>query len=130
MNGMSMSSTTVANEPTYLYRFFSRDGKLLYVGISNSITRRFAEHAATKSWFNLIGHASVEDYTSRPDALTAELLAIQTELPVHNIAGVSVLAPSTVRPSVMFVGQLVSKFTLDRFERALHRRFKQGDNDD
>ena len=36
--------------PTALYRFFDTAGALLYVGITDAVKRRFAEHSAQKPW--------------------------------------------------------------------------------
>lgn len=74
--------------PTSLYRFFDASGQLLYVGVSNNITRRWTQHQAIQPWWFDVVTASVEHYETRGEALEAELTAIRQESPIHNIAGV------------------------------------------
>jgi hypothetical protein len=56
---------------TALYRHFDADGRLLYVGIS----------------MQDIATVRIEWFYSRKEALQAELRAITTENPAHNLAG-------------------------------------------
>lgn len=72
-------------EPTWLYRFLDSDGRLLYVGITRNLQRRRARHAADKAWWPDVATTVVEWHASRYAALKAERVAIQTELPIHNV---------------------------------------------
>lgn len=72
---------------TALYRHFSADGRLLYVGISLCAIGRLAQHRQTAHWFGEISRVDVEWLPSRRDALKAEAEAIRKESPMHNIAG-------------------------------------------
>lgn len=72
--------------PTWLYRIYSHDRKvLLYVGISMSWPRRMAQHMADKPWFPADCVVEVEEYPDRLSALDAEAAAIRREHPLHNV---------------------------------------------
>lgn len=71
---------------TAVYRFYDRNGKLLYVGITNNVERRIAQHLVDKPWAHQIVRRSVEVYSSRDAALAAERRAIRRERPKYNIA--------------------------------------------
>lgn len=75
------------DRPTALYRLFSKDGALLYVGVTIDIDQRWASHERSKPWWPQVEERRVEWYANRPLALAAELNAIQTERPLHNISG-------------------------------------------
>jgi predicted GIY-YIG superfamily endonuclease len=68
----------------HLYRFFDDEGNLLYVGISNSWTQRFHQHERSAAWFQFVASATFEKYPDRESVERAELIAIQTENPIHN----------------------------------------------
>lgn len=68
-----------------LYRFFSEDGRLLYVGVSWRPWRRFEEHAADKYWFGEVDHHEIEWHATRELAEDAESVAIWEEDPKYNI---------------------------------------------
>lgn len=72
-------------EETTLYRFFDANDRLLYVGISNLASRRWAQHEADKPWWSEVARTSVEHFATRKAALEAEKRAIQTEHPKHNV---------------------------------------------
>lgn len=71
---------------TALYRAFAADGTLLYVGISNSVSRRVSQHEREKAWWGEVKSITLEHYPSRAGAVAAERGAILTEAPEHNIA--------------------------------------------
>lgn len=70
-----------------LYRFFNERGRLLYVGITNSIPGRFTAHRNTKGWWSEVDNCKIEFWPSRPDLEEAERAAIAAEDPRYNIAG-------------------------------------------
>lgn len=74
--------------PTTVYRLFSCDGALLYVGIAGNPGRRFEQHAEDKPWWSAVATIRLEHYDTREEARGAELRAISAELPAHNKAGV------------------------------------------
>lgn len=74
---------------TYLYRLYAHDGRLLYIGISNSPTIRFSQHATgpdRKAWWSMVDmkRTTLRTFETRNDALRAEEYAIKTEGPAYN----------------------------------------------
>ena len=74
-----------AAKPTHLYRHFSKDGELLYVGVSLSTLQRLGQHASNSEWYARIARVDIEQFPSREEALEAERRAIMDERPKHNI---------------------------------------------
>lgn len=72
-------------KPVYLYRFYSKKGPLLYVGITDNFERRYQQHKATARWWDEQGHHEKKVYVNRKWAEQAEREAIRTEQPVFNI---------------------------------------------
>ncbi len=72
---------------TALYRMHDADGALLYVGITDHLADRWGKHEATQSWWGQVATATVEHFPTRTAAVEAELHAIRTERPMHNVAG-------------------------------------------
>lgn len=73
-------------ERTALYRFWDIQGRLLYVGITNSPDLRWAQHAADKPWWERVHHKQVcAWYPSRSRAEAAERMAIMCERPLYNV---------------------------------------------
>ena len=71
----------------HLYRHFSADGVPLYVGVALSAVAWLKGHQRRSRWFNTITSVTVEAFPSREAALAAEMKAIQTENPLHNVIG-------------------------------------------
>jgi excinuclease UvrABC nuclease subunit len=74
-----------ANNKTALYRYYDKDGVLLYVGISLSAAHRFSEHLRASGWASSSESMNVEWFPTRRDAEKAERDAILTEKPQYNI---------------------------------------------
>lgn len=70
-----------------LYRFFDSENRLLYVGISKFFEARIKQHYRNSSWFFESKYVTLEHYETRAEVEKAESIAIQTELPLHNKAG-------------------------------------------
>ena len=70
-----------------VYRHYDAAGVLLYVGCSGNVIFRTATHATTAVWFQEIVRIDVQWFDSAEEACEAELVAIQTENPVHNKYG-------------------------------------------
>lgn len=68
-----------------LYRFRNADNVLLYVGITDSIRRRFNEHSKQVAWWSDVASCQIEFFPSRQALALAEYLAILNEKPLHNI---------------------------------------------
>jgi len=70
--------------PTSMYHLWGSGDRLLYVGITVDIKRRFREHSKFSSWWAEVDRFDVQLFPTRADALSAESAAIQSELPAHN----------------------------------------------
>jgi predicted GIY-YIG superfamily endonuclease len=73
------------NPVTTLYRFYNKDGALLYVGITNNCKQRFLEHRLYMKWWPEAHHSTLQIFPERAPAVEAERKAIQTENPLHNV---------------------------------------------
>jgi predicted GIY-YIG superfamily endonuclease len=67
-----------------LYRFYDPDGKLLYVGITNTWYQRFHDHERKAGWFSKVAYSTFEWHEDRKSVEAAELKAIRTENPEFN----------------------------------------------
>lgn len=72
---------------TAVYRVFDADGALLYVGMGRNPMSRWASHSAQHAWWQKAHSFRVEWHATRKEAAAAEIRAIQTECPQHNIHG-------------------------------------------
>lgn len=80
--------TNVSNDtPTTLYRLYDERGELLYVGISVRPFDRFKQHRGDKGWWHDVASTRLEHFPTRDEAARAELHAIQSEGPKHNVVG-------------------------------------------
>lgn len=68
-----------------LYRHFSQDGELLYVGITARFPDRIAHHSRHARWWADVARIEIETFPDRESVLAAEAKAIKTEFPVFNI---------------------------------------------
>ena len=73
--------------PTALYRLYDAEDRLLYVGISGDLKERLKTHASLKPWWPDVVRKTVQWYATRADAAEAEIKAIGSERPLHNVAG-------------------------------------------
>lgn len=71
--------------PQALYRFYDATDALLYIGITNHLSRRFGQHEGEKTWFGQVARVTIEHHPDRPAVLAAEKAAIQREKPRHNV---------------------------------------------
>lgn len=67
-----------------LYRLSDDGGRLLYVGITNNLNRRFKAHQATQPWWDEVAHCRTEFFLSREELVHAEWQAIRDEAPLYN----------------------------------------------
>lgn len=70
---------------TALYRLFNADGQLLYVGIAYDPKSRWYSHVNTSPWWPNVARKEVEWFEHRNAAVTAEMIAVRTEKPIHNV---------------------------------------------
>ena len=78
------ASSTKAHEETWLYRYWDKAGRLLYVGITNDLARRDFEHSKFSEWYVLVHERTDVSFISRALAAAEEIKVIQTEQPVWN----------------------------------------------
>ena len=71
--------------PHVLYRFYSAENELLYVGITVNAPARFAQHRAEKPWWLSVARIELEQHPDRDTVLAAERAAIIAERPLHNV---------------------------------------------
>lgn len=83
-----MTGVSNSEDKHHLYRHFDADGNLLYVGVSISSLRRLSQHKLNSHWFDKIANVTIQKFSSRFAALTAETNAIREEKPLYNIAKV------------------------------------------
>jgi excinuclease UvrABC nuclease subunit len=69
-----------------VYRYFDKDGVLLYIGMSLNAVRRLWQHLGDKSWANEVRRIDVQIFPEREIALQSERTAIQNEHPRYNLA--------------------------------------------
>lgn len=73
-------------EACELYRWFSADDELLYVGMSMSSAARASQHKRQAPWWPFAVTMTIERFPTRAKARQAEKDAIANELPAFNIA--------------------------------------------
>jgi predicted GIY-YIG superfamily endonuclease len=71
-------------EHTTLYRFFDKDDRLLYVGITKNYMTRLTNHIQSKNWIQQAVRCEFEHFDTREEASNAEIDAVQFENPIHN----------------------------------------------
>lgn len=74
-----------SNGRTALYRLLAANGRLLYVGIATNPDSRWSGHSTNQPWWADVADRKVEWFPNRPAAAAAEVTAIKTERPLHNI---------------------------------------------
>lgn len=69
-----------------VYRMFDANGKVLYIGISGVVGRRFDQHSQ-KVWFPQVSTITLEWFPTKAAAVLAERHAILAERPRYNVDG-------------------------------------------
>lgn len=77
-----------APRPAAVYRLYDEAGRLLYIGSAYDPKERCKAHRS-RSWWPDVTHREEEWHDSRVGAYIAELEAIRTEEPPHNLMGTS-----------------------------------------
>lgn len=72
--------------PHFLYRYFDRHTRLLYVGITAELRGRRTAHRSSSEFFPYVRFATSFVYPSERAAAAAERVAIETEYPIFNVA--------------------------------------------
>lgn len=73
------------HRPTWLYRYFDADDRLLYVGVAFDVLKRAQGHRRHAAWWPLATTYTEERYPTRTEAEAAEVEAIRTEAPLYNV---------------------------------------------
>jgi predicted GIY-YIG superfamily endonuclease len=60
-----------------LYRYFDKNDRLLYVGVSKSASARLTQHIGVSHWAYQITRVNIEKHLNRAAARAAELQAIK-----------------------------------------------------
>lgn len=72
---------------TTCYRYFDKDGQLLYIGITKNLLERQNQHSRTQDWWPEVSSATFTHFETREEAAQYELQMIGMEFPMHNKAG-------------------------------------------
>ena len=84
-DGLSLPADMLAHTERHaVYRCYSDQGALLYIGTSGNLGRRMAAHAE-KVWFVQVRGVTLEWYADELAALNAERRAIHVEHPKYNV---------------------------------------------
>lgn len=67
-----------------LYRAYSADNELLYVGMSARVLGRIAEHKESKDWFRETARVDIVWFATKEEVVGAEAYAIKSEHPLYN----------------------------------------------
>lgn len=109
------------SERTALYRFFGVDDVLLYVGITDHLGTRWHNHSRKKPWWPEVQRQTAEWHPSREAAAAAEIEAIQTEHPRHNVTyTVEVLTPEETARREHELARFHE--VVERYEEAIRQR--------
>lgn len=109
------------SDRTALYRFFGRDGTLLYVGITEHLGTRWHSHSRKKPWWPEVQRHTAEWYPTRAEAAAAEVEAIRNEHPRYNVChAVEVLTPEEAEERERGYAQLDE--LIRKYEEAIQRR--------
>lgn len=74
-------------QPTYVYRHFDADGRLIYVGCTVSPPQRLEQHRQNSWWFDQVARTRMIVFPNRDYALEMERQAIAQENPRWNVRG-------------------------------------------
>jgi hypothetical protein len=69
---------------THLYRHYDFEGRLIYIGVTNNVFRRWDKHKHTSTWADQVATITIEHYPTREAAERAEADAIIAERPRLN----------------------------------------------
>lgn len=69
---------------TAVYRFYTADLALLWIGMTNNVVWRADQHRRESPWFHFAARCLIELYPDRATARLAEVAAIQAESPAYN----------------------------------------------
>lgn len=73
--------------PFAVYRGFSKEGVLLYVGMTQQFHTRMRQHEISSPWWQHLQDMEIDWFGDRTSAARAERLAIRNEAPAYNSLG-------------------------------------------
>lgn len=82
---MTRYTSSQSHRPAHLYRCFSGDGRLLYIGVSSDCHARFASHDQKSPWWGEVARVELTHFELRHLAMDAERAAIVAENPLYNV---------------------------------------------
>ncbi len=69
---------------TTVYRAYDAEGRLLYVGISDTFYARMGQHQASSPWWKHAVRLETEQFATRSKAMVEEARLIRTLAPAYN----------------------------------------------
>lgn len=112
--------------PHALYRMFSTDGRLLYVGCTFNPFQRFKSHEGVKPWVTDAASVTIEWFPNKEAARKAEESAIEAEAPEWNVHGKSSPKHSIGRYHPAYDRDDRSTWSVEA-KRTYHRSARQGE---
>ena len=85
MSDVKNKHLPLEDRPTCVYRAYTADGELLYVGIAQHLYNRLRGHRKNSAWYPGAHIAQVEWYEDRRQAYAVESWAINYEDPPWNV---------------------------------------------
>jgi GIY-YIG catalytic domain len=70
----------------YLYRCYGKRNKLLYVGSTTDLAKRFMGHRRESDWHQFVVRVVIVEFLDQASTRYAELQTIWWEMPAHNAA--------------------------------------------
>ena len=67
-----------------VYRAFSKNNDLLYIGVTQNLKSRVSTHKSSKEWWGEVDRIDEESFGDRISAMKAEVVAIKLENPKYN----------------------------------------------
>lgn len=67
-----------------LYRYYNSSNILLYIGLTNKMSRREYEHSLESPWYSQSSYVTVEHFEDAREAAHKENIAISLENPLYN----------------------------------------------
>lgn len=67
-----------------VYRAFSKNNDLLYIGVTQNLKSRVSTHKSSKEWWGEVDRIDEESFDDRISAMKAEVVAIKLENPKYN----------------------------------------------
>ena len=86
---MSSASRRLAASPTYVYRCYDADARLIYVGLTVNPEQRLIGHSYSQlhGWWPRVYSYTLELHPNREEAAFAEKVAMMLERPACNVIG-------------------------------------------